>query len=133
MQATQRYSKKREAILGLLRSTTEHPGAEWIYLQLKENYPDLSLATVYRNLNQFKEQGLIMSLGTVRGVERFDGNIEPHVHFVCDSCGKVLDLPKLDVPLDLCQSASRETGAKVKSCWLTFRGECSTCKSIPHQ
>jgi len=133
MQATQRYSKKREAILGLLRSTTEHPGAEWIYLRLKADYPDLSLATVYRNLNQFKEQGMIMSLGTVNGVERFDGNTEPHVHFICDRCSKVQDLHQLEVPTALCQSAARETGASVSQCWLTFRGECSDCKSIPHQ
>ena len=132
MQASQRYSKKREAILGLLRSTTEHPGAEWIYLRLKADYPDLSLATVYRNLNQFKEQGLILSLGAVNGVERFDANTTPHVHFVCDSCSKVLDLQKLDVPTALCQSAARETGAQVESCWLTFHGECAACKKVPH-
>ena len=133
MQAAQRYSKKREAILELLRSTTEHPGAEWIYLRLKADYPDLSLATVYRNLNQFKEQGLILSLGAVNGVERFDGNTEPHVHFVCGTCSKVLDLQKLEVPTALCQSAARETGAKVESCWLTFHGECAACKKVPHQ
>lgn len=133
MQATQRYSKKREAILGLLRSTTEHPGAEWIYLRLKPDYPDLSLATVYRNLNQFKEQGLILSLGTVNGVERFDGTTAPHVHFVCDCCGKVQDLRELEVPTALCQSAARETGAKVSQCWLTFHGECAACETVPNQ
>lgn len=133
MQATQRYSKKREAILGLLRSTTEHPGAEWIYLRLKADYPDLSLATVYRNLSQFKEQGLVLSLGSVNGVERFDGNVAPHVHFVCDKCGKVLDLHRLEVPTELCQNAARETGAQVHQCWLTFHGECSTCKTVPNQ
>ena len=133
MQAAHRYSKKREAILGLLRSTTEHPGAEWIYLRLKSDYPDLSLATVYRNLSQFKEQGLVLSLGTVNGVERFDGNTEPHVHFVCDCCGRVQDLHELEVPTALCQSAARYTGAKVTQCWLTFHGACSDCQTVPQQ
>ena len=133
MQASKRYSKKREAILGALRNTTEHPGAEWIYLQLKAEYPDLSLATVYRNLSQFKEEGMIMSLGTVNGVERFDGNTTPHVHFVCDCCGGVLDLKQLEVPTELCESAARETGAMVSQCWLTFHGLCQNCKSAEHQ
>ena len=133
MQVAKRYSKKREAILGALRNTTEHPGAEWIYLQLKADYPDLSLATVYRNLSQFKEEGLILSLGTVNGVERFDGNIAPHVHFVCDSCGAVLDLQQLEVPVELCQNAARETGAQVTQCWLTFHGLCQNCGDDTHQ
>lgn len=45
-----RYSKKREAILTAIRSTTCHPSAEWIYHTLKPTHPDLSLGTVYRNL-----------------------------------------------------------------------------------
>ena len=129
MQPAQRHSKKREAIITALRSTESHPSAEWIYLQLKETYPDLSLGTVYRNLSQFKQQGLIQSLGHVNGVERFDANTQPHVHFICTGCGSVSDLHHLQVPSQLCLDAAGETGAQVESCQLTFTGSCSKCKN----
>ena len=81
-----RYSKKREAILNAIRSTTCHPSAEWIYQTLKPTHPDLSLGTVYRNLVFFQQQGQVQSVGVVNGQERFDGNTAPHSHFVCTNC-----------------------------------------------
>ena len=79
MEPRSKHFKKREAILNCLRSTNTHPTAEWVYAQLKTEYPDISLGTVYRNLALFKEQGLVISVGTVGGVERFDADTEPHV------------------------------------------------------
>ena len=80
-------SRKREAILDCLRQTDVHPSAEWVYRRLKPRIPDLSLATVYRNLALFKQEGLICSLGVAQGLERFDGDTSPHVHFICTGCG----------------------------------------------
>ena len=82
METTKQF-RKRNAILACLRGTTCHPSAEKLYQMLQQEHPDISLATVYRNLALFKSQGLIASVATVDGVERFDGNIEPHVHFIC--------------------------------------------------
>ena len=79
----QRFSKKRQAIYDCLRSTTSHPTADWIYHQLHPDFPDLSLGTVYRNLSQLKNAGLIQSVGVVAGQERFDANISPHTHLIC--------------------------------------------------
>ena len=50
MSTVRKHSHKRDAILECLRCTTSHPTAEWVYTQLKPTIPDLSLATVYRNL-----------------------------------------------------------------------------------
>ena len=124
---TAKHFKKRDAILACLRSTNEHPSADWIYAKLKPEYPDISLGTVYRNLTLFKEQGLITSLGTVSGVERFDANTDPHVHFICSSCDAVMDLPEMTVPQELCRQAAQGTGGQVASCQLTFTGTCSQC------
>ena len=66
--------RKRNAILAYLKETKEHPSAEMVFTHLKPEIPDLSLGTVYRNLTKFREQGDIISLGAVNGVERFDGN-----------------------------------------------------------
>lgn len=127
MQPIQRYSKKRDAVIETLKATDSHPSAEWIFFQLKELYPDISLGTVYRNLSQLKQQGMIASLGYVAGVERFDGNTTPHVHFVCTQCGKILDLHELQVPQKLCDRAAEETGAHIEHCHLTFNGLCGEC------
>ena len=91
-----RYSKKRDAILELIRSTYTHPSAQWIYEELKPKIPDLSLGTVYRNIGSFLMEGSVASVGVINGEERFDGITEPHAHCVCTCCGMVCDLPPLD-------------------------------------
>lgn len=88
----QNFSKKREAIFRSICSTDTHPTAEWVYNQLKPEFPDLSLGTVYRNISMFKERGMVISVGTVNGQERFDGNVKPHPHFICTKCGAVIDV-----------------------------------------
>lgn len=119
--------RKRNAILVYLRQTDEHPSAEMVYNRLKPEYPDLSLGTVYRNLAMFKDKGEIMSLGTVNGVERFDGNTAPHVHFVCTGCDAVIDLPRIAVPEALNNEVSTQTGGQIDVCQLTFVGQCKKC------
>ena len=94
---------------------------------LQKEHPDISLATVYRNLTLFKNQGIIQSLGTVNGIERFDGNTQPHVHFVCGGCDSVLDLPELDPPESLRSAAAKATGGEVTGCQLMFTGTCQDC------
>ncbi len=127
MEATSKHFRKRNAILTCLRSTKVHPSAEWVYEQLKAEHSDISLATVYRNLARFKERGDIVSLGTVGGVERFDGNTEPHVHFICTDCDSVLDLEGIAVPEELSTTVSHTAGAQVSGCQLTFTGKCNQC------
>ena len=88
-----KYSAKREAILEMLQSTKTHPGAHWVFDQLKQRVTDISLATVYRNIHIFCREGKALSLGTVNGEERFDGIAEPHPHIICSNCGAVHDFP----------------------------------------
>lgn len=119
--------RKRNAILTCLRASHEHPSAEMIHSDLRQEHPDISLATIYRNLAMFKSQGIIASLGTVAGVERFDGNTEPHVHFICTQCARVQDLPGVVAPQTLCAAAAKDAGGEVSACQLTFTGTCSNC------
>ena len=127
MEPRTKHFKKREAILECLRSTGSHPTAEWVHAQLRETYPDISLGTVYRNLALFKEQGLIVSLGTVGGVERFDANTQPHVHFICNGCHRVDDLPEMEIPESLCSAADRCSGGHAEVCHMSFTGTCREC------
>lgn len=127
MELSHKQFRKRNAILECLKSTNAHPSAETLFQMLQEEHPDISLATVYRNLTLFKNQGMIQSLGTVNGIERFDGNTEPHVHFICGRCDSVLDLPELDPPESLCSAAAKATGGQVSGCQLIFTGTCQNC------
>jgi Fur family peroxide stress response transcriptional regulator len=127
MEGKSKQFRKRNAILSCLQSTDLHPSAEMVHQMLQEEHPDISLATVYRNLSLFKDQGKIQSLGTVKGIERFDANTAPHVHFVCGSCSAVLDLHQMEVPQSLCENAEICSGCKVDACQLMFQGTCRDC------
>ena len=127
MNTTPKNFRKRNAIFECLCRSKSHPSAEAIYTQLKAEIPDLSLGTVYRNLNLFKEQGLAISVATVHGVERFDGNTKPHVHFICNHCTAVIDLEDMEVPQALTTAAERSVGGKVAECQLSFTGTCKNC------
>ena len=129
METKAKHFRKRDAILNCVKETTVHPSADWVYARLKPDISDLSLGTVYRNLSLFKEQGLITSLGTVKGVERFDGNTDPHVHFICNGCGSVLDLMQVELPQALTAAATTACGGQIQSCQLTFTGLCSDCQN----
>ena len=119
--------RKRNAILSCLRATDCHPSAEMVHEMLQAEHPDISLATVYRNLALFKQQGLIQSVATVDGTERFDGNPDSHVHFICTSCAAVMDLPQIDVPQQLRSIVEHTTGGMVNECQLSFAGKCQAC------
>ena len=125
-----RQSKKRDAMLSLLQGSRDHPSADGIYRQLKPDYPDLSLATVYRNLNQLNAQGLIRRVGTVNGQERYDGRTCPHSHFICNRCGCVADLPRLSPGEDRVERLSVQYGFTVQDCEFIIRGLCADCKEF---
>ena len=74
MKANTKHFRKRDAILTCLMNTDTHPSAEMVHQMLQETHPDISQATVYRNLALFKKQGQITSVATVNGTERFDAN-----------------------------------------------------------
>lgn len=128
MEATSKNFRKRNAILEYLRSTNAHPSAETIYTDLKQTIPDLSMATVYRNLTKFRQDGLVQCVATVKGVDRFDGYTEPHVHFICRHCDSVIDLHEMQIPQALSTQAADIAGGKVDSCCLSFTGLCRDCQ-----
>jgi Fur family peroxide stress response transcriptional regulator len=124
-QVTRKRSRKRDAILACLRATKSHPSADQIYAELKPQIPDLSLGTVYRNLTLFRQEGTIASVGVVNGLERFDADVSPHMHFVCTCCGAVVDVGAS--PAELTGLAAAV--GTVTDCRVTFTGICHSCAS----
>lgn len=124
-----KHFRKRDAIYACLQETKSHPSAEWLYEHLRSRCPDISLATVYRNLAKFREEGRICSVGTVNGVERFDANTMPHPHFICDRCGSVQDLDGFHADVPLLEMARRAIRGRVDQCTLCFHGLCEQCQN----
>ena len=127
MEVSKKHFRKRDAILQYLQSVTDHPSAERVFTQLKPEIPDLSMGTVYRNLNLFKQQGQAVIVATVKGIERFDGNTDPHVHFICQECDAIIDLMDMEIPEQLKNTAERSSGGQVSECQLCFTGLCEDC------
>ena len=127
MAASTNQSRKRSAILACLRQTKQHPSAEALYQRLRQDHQDISRATIYRNLAFFRDQGLINSLGTVNGVERFDGDTTPHDHFVCTRCGCVQDLPRVRIPVEFIGGAAETLSCQIDGYQLMFAGICQNC------
>lgn len=87
-----KHSKQRDAILDYLRSVTCHPTADTVYENVREKMPNISLGTVYRNLNMLADAGEILRLSCGGTSDRYDGCAKPHYHFLCRECGEVSDL-----------------------------------------
>ena len=129
MVKNQRITKQKTAILDLLHAVESHPTAEWLYQETRKTIPGISLGTVYRNLNQLRDNGEIAELKFGSNQNRFDGRKENHYHFCCTSCGQVFDL---DMPL----IKSVETKAKAAGDFLVtghrieYYGLCAHCREI---
>ncbi len=129
----QRFSKKRQSIIDCLKNTNVHPNAEWIYNKLKPIYPNLSLATVYRNLSELERSGEICCIDNVLGKERFDAKTEPHIHVICKRCGKVIDAEEIVLPQNLLDKVQDVTKFSVSCSKLEFIGICEECKDKERQ
>ena len=121
-----RSTRQRSIILEVLQDTCTHPTAGWIFDKVKEHCPNISLGTVYRNLNLLKETGRIRELTFGKNTARYDGNSEPHHHIFCLECGKLEDV-NCSVHPDLTKSVEAMNGYKITSHQLEFSGICPDC------
>lgn len=121
-----KHSRQRDAILAVLCSTDTHPTADWIYDRVRAEMPNISLGTVYRNLNVLAENNKILKIGMVGEQCRYDGNIMPHNHFVCKECKGVFDID-VDYDRSINQLAESYTGGSVDYHTLLFYGYCKDC------
>ena len=94
--AIERKSRQRDAIINELCSRYDHPTAMDLYLSVREKIPNLSLGTLYRNLTQLEENGMVLRIPD-GSTDRFDGNVNPHAHFKCLTCGNVYDLMNFEI------------------------------------
>lgn len=122
-----KYSKQRELVLNAVRQNYCHPTADFVYTYLRREHPNISLGTVYRNLNLLAECGLIHRVGMPGGSDRYDARMDEHYHMVCEKCGCVFDV-ELELLDGLDRRIEEDTGFCVKSHNLIISGICSCCR-----
>lgn len=122
------YSRQREIILDTLKSNVVHPTAEYIYSILQKENPKISLATLYRNLNQLAEHGIIKKIDGLEQSSHYDHNTHAHYHFICDNCKKVYDISSAIAP-ELVERAEAETDFQILGHDIVFHGICKECKN----
>ena len=129
--AALKYSRQRESIKNYLLSTNEHPSADIVYQHVREDFPNISLGTVYRNLQLLTEIGEAIKISSPDGIDRFDGFIQPHNHFFCTCCRRILDLD-LDMAeiTRLNQSAAENFDGLIESSNTIFYGTCGDCSEV---
>ena len=124
--ATLKYSRQRESIKQYLNSTKMHPTADTVYMNVKEEYPNISLGTVYRNLNLLADLGEAIKITTPYGGDRFDGCTTPHYHFCCTKCGSVIDLDLEELHF-VNEAANQNFDGIIENHTMMFYGTCGAC------
>jgi Fe2+ or Zn2+ uptake regulation protein len=122
-----KVTPQRQAIFRVLGRSTVHPTAESVYAEVSADMPTISLRTVYQTLNDLTSMGELHALDLGTGSTRFDPNLAPHHHLVCEQCGRVIDVPagrsRLAEP-----AAAADEGFEVTTTEIVFRGRCADCR-----
>jgi Fur family peroxide stress response transcriptional regulator len=122
-----KITPQRMAIVKILAKSDGHPSVEDIHSLIKQDFPTMSLATVYRNIVLIKSLGEVLELGFPDGSNRYDGNKPtPHPHVICIKCRKIVD-PDLDSLDEMTKEVARETDFKILNHRMDFFGICSNC------
>lgn len=124
--AALKYSRQRQSIQNYLLNSYEHPTADMVYMHVKNEYPNISLGTVYRNLNLLTDIGEALKINTPNGGHRYDGQISPHNHFICTQCGSIVDLEMSEIKNVQTLDGQMFDGY-IESHSTVFHGICSAC------
>ncbi|ETN87830.1 MULTISPECIES: manganese-dependent transcriptional regulator PerR [unclassified Thermus] len=126
--ALKRLTRQRKAVLEVVKRAHNHPDAAWIYQEVRKVVPKVSLGTIYRTLEALVEEGYLIPITKAGEATRYDANLHPHLHLVCQGCGAIVDL-EVDLPdlLTPVQEAYPQLG--VREVEVTYKGLCPTCKA----
>ena len=123
-----KVTPQRSAIFAMLADTDGHPTPEEVYSAIRAATPSISLATVYKILDLFHKRGFVRRVSTRDQVMRYDANLTPHHHLICNACGQIQDVavddisgPKVTTP--------RTEGFQIESLEIQFHGLCKDCRT----
>ena len=121
-----KYSRQRQVIKDFLMTRKDHPTADVVYTNVRREYPNISLGTVYRNLSLLADLGEIRRLQVGDGVDHFDADTSKHYHVVCIECGSVTDVKIGDID-HITDSANADYDGEIHGHVTYFYGVCGDC------
>ena len=121
----ERNTAQKSFVFGYLKSVKTHPTAETVYKEVRKKLPNISQGTVYRVLNNFKDNGDILAIDTKDNVH-FDADISDHAHFICEICGNVFDVIEECSKCGILKNKKTKVG-KIKNYKIIFYGICKKC------
>lgn len=124
---TSRLTSQKKIILDYLMDSCSHPTAEDVYIAVQKKLPRISMGTVYRILKDLDEKNQAQTILSKKAFH-FDGNIDPHTHFVCTECDKVFDIKDECAKCGLLEKKKTKVG-KIKNYKIIFYGICKQCSS----
>lgn len=124
-----KYSRQREMIKDFLMTRKDHPTADLVYSNIRQDCPNISLGTVYRNLTLLADLGEIQRLRVGDGIDHFDADTSSHYHFICSDCGAVIDL-EMDSIDNITDMAGKNFDGSILGHVTYFYGKCSKCKEL---
>ena len=119
-----RSTPQRYAVMAFLMGQAGHPTAAEIFEAVTRVDPRSSRATIYNNLRDLVQAGLVREVAMEGRAARFDAKGMRHHHFICDRCGNVEDVDWYDVPRPTAASLGKRV---LRDCELIFRGRCTKC------
>lgn len=122
-----RTTIQQKLVLDALGGLCNHPTVDQVYIKVQQIYPNISKATVYRNLKQLAEEGKILWVDLPGSPERYDHRVSPHYHFQCRECEKILDIEAKSYD-ELLDQAKIPKGFFVESHDLFIKGLCANCQ-----
>ena len=122
-----RLTPQRVELVRLIAVSEGHPSAAQLYAKIKEKFPTMSHATVYKTLILLKEMNQVLEID-LRDDSRYDGNRpEPHPHLICTQCQKIVD-GEFELEPDIMRQLERASGYRIVRPQITFYGLCPACK-----
>ncbi|MCH5336298.1 MAG: peroxide-responsive transcriptional repressor PerR [Campylobacter sp.] len=124
-----KVTPQRLCVLKILKRH-EHPNIDELYAEIKQEYPSISLATVYKNINTLQQQGLVVEVNVANQKTCYDIYEQEHIHIICNKCGHIEDMSFKDAKLDEYQEGlEKKLGNRVKQLALCVHtSSCSKCQ-----
>jgi len=123
-----RMTSHRMALARLLATSEDHPNAAQMYESLREQFPTISLATVYKTLTLLKDEGEVLEID-LHNDSRYDGhNPTPHPHLVCNRCNRIFDGDDITLLSNLNKEIEEKYGFQIQRHQIVYYGICEDCQ-----
>jgi len=125
LEKRRRNTKQQQVIWEAVKEETSHPTADQIFFRVRRELPNISLGTVYRNLQKLVGDGRLQVL-TLGRAQHFDPLVAEHQHFICEHCDQVYDV-LIDSRKKRLLRRLPDDAFTVTSHKLAFFGCCNRC------